>query len=619
LERLGAPLCTAVSGCVDSQQILETLERQDLFISALDGERRWFRYHHLFRSYLRRRLDRERPGLAASLERAACEWFAADGRTDEAVAHALAAGAEDRAIELVERDAMRLVEHSRMATLLGLIHRLPVRRLVDRPRLQIAIAWSHCLMHHPDDVHRALACVEDSLSRGLGDPDASDELRAETQLVRGTNEIYADRIELVETLVQPCLDHAEEWRPWLAAVAANLLSYRFTHIAQFERARDLQTWARKFHDRTVGPFSSVYGLCFAGMAAAGQGALDIAAAHFQEALEQARAGAGRHSHAARLAAALWGQIQYEHNELEEAEHLLEESRALGAEGGVVDFSLATYVTLARLRAVAGDPAGAHELLDEGLETAHRLRFERLAAALDAERVRLYLQEGAIQRAERVVSPEGEDDECSGVAGIHALVCEYRGLARARIEYTRGDAAAAVARLRKLVAHAHANGRWLAETTLRLPLARALGELGDHDAARTALVAALEAGARQGLVRGFLDENLLPMLIRLRDTVRRDGSVNLLSNVAERHLYRLIAAADTVAEPRVPAAGARRLVEPLTQRELEIVHLLARGCSNKEIARTLGITVNTVKWHLKSLYSKLCVSRRTQAVAEVQRL
>ncbi|TAM51701.1 MAG: winged helix-turn-helix transcriptional regulator, partial [Nevskiaceae bacterium] len=523
--------------------------------------------------------------------------------------------------ELVERDAMLLVEHSRMATLLGLVHRLPARRLVDRPRLQIAIAWAHCLTHHPEGVHRALACVEDSLAQGLGNPDASEELRAETQLVRGANEIYGDRIELVEALVQPCLDHAEEWRPWLAAVAANLLSYRFIHTAQFERARELQSWARKFHDRTVGPFSGVYGLCFAGMAAAGQGALDIAAAHFQEALEQARAGAGRHSHAARLAAALWGQIQYERNELPEAERLLEESRALGAEGGVVDFSLATYATLARLREVAGDLAGAHELLDEGLETAQRLRFERLTAALNTERVRLYLQEGAIQHAERMVEPGG--DECPETAGIHALVCEYRALTQSRIEYARGNSADAVVRLRKLVAHAHANGRWLAETTLQFPLARALEGLGDHDAACAVLVAALEAGARQGLVRSFLDENLLPLLIRLRGTVQRDRSVNLLSNVAKRHLDRLIAAGTddgkSTGPPRIPAGGARRLIEPLTERELQTVRMLANGCSNKEIARELGIAVNTVKWHLKSLYSKLCVSRRTQAVAEVKRL
>lgn len=625
LERLSAPLCTAVTGCVDSQKILETLERQDLFILPLDSERRWFRYHQLFRSYLRRRLDRDHPGLAVTLERAACEWFAAQGHTDEAVAHALAAGAEDRAIELVERDAMLLVEHSHMATLLGLIHRLPTHRLVDRPRLQIAIAWAHCLTHHPDGVHRALACVEDSLARSLDDPDDREEIRAEAQLVRGATEAYADRIELIEEFAQPCIDRAEQWRPWLAVVAANILSYRFIHTAQFERARHLQAWARKFYHRIAGPFSGVYGLCLAGMAASGQGELDAAIAHLQEALEWARAGAGRHSHAARLATALWGQIQYEHNELEAAEHLLEESRALGAEGGVVDFSLATYVTLTRLRALAGDLADAHELLDEGLETAHRLHFERLAAALDAERIRLYLQVGAIQRAEQVIGPR--DDGFPGAAGTQALICEYRTLARARIELAQGNATAAVARLRNLIVHAHADGRRLVETTLRLILARALEAHGDRARARTELVAAVEAGARQGLVRSFLDEGLLPMLTQLRDAVRNSSLTTGLSDVAIRHLDRLIAAADISAswcpaaapESRVSAVGARHLVEPLTDREIQIMRLLERGYSNKEIARELDIAVNTVKWHLKSLYSKLCVSRRTQAVAEVKRL
>ncbi|MDN5939716.1 MAG: hypothetical protein L0H83_13790 [Salinisphaera sp.] len=386
LDRLCAPQCAAVSGYTDSQTILETLERQDLFIRPLDRERRWFRYHHLFAAYLQRRLERDHPLEVAALHRAACEWFAAEGHTDEAVGHALAAGAQDRAIELVERDSMFLVEHSRMATLLGLVRRLPARRLMDRPKLQMAIAWSHCLTHHPDGVRHALDRLKAALADRAQEPQAPDcnELHAEANLVRGATDIYADCIEGVEALVKPCLDYPDTHRPWVVAVAANVLSYVLIHGFEFDRARALQTWARPFHDRTQGPFSGVYGRCFAGMAAAQQGELDSAGAHFQDALELARGTAGGHSHAARLAGALWGQIQYEYNELALAERLLEESRALGAGGGVADFSLATYIPLTRLRAAAADTAGAHALLDEGVETARELGFERLAAAVDGD-------------------------------------------------------------------------------------------------------------------------------------------------------------------------------------------------------------------------------------------
>ncbi|TAM09070.1 MAG: winged helix-turn-helix transcriptional regulator, partial [Nevskiaceae bacterium] len=523
--------------------------------------------------------------------------------------------------ELVERDAMLLVEHSRMATLLGLVHRLPARRLVDRPRLQIAIAWAHCLTHHPEGVHRALACVEDYLQRHVDDTVTNEDLFVEAQLVRGTNEAYADHMTSIEALVQPSLEDAEKRRPWIVSVAANVLSYRFIYSAQFEQARALQAWARKFHERTTGPFSGVYGLCLSAMAAIRQCDLDAAAAFLREALDLAGSGTGRHSHAARLAAALWGQIQYERNELPEAERLLEESRALGAEGGVVDFSTATYVTLVRLRAEAGDAAKAHELLDEGLGTAHRLGFERLTAALDAERVRLYLRAGDIWRAQQTVdakAPGGEARSAEMLAQVH----EYRALSQARIKYARGDFAAAVASLRKLVADAHADERRMTEVTLQLPLARALDGLGDQTAARTVLAAVVEVGARQGLVRSFLDEDLLPLLVHLRDSVRH-GTTATLSNAATHHLDCLIAAGagdkSHAESTRISVTKDSRLVEPLTERELQIARMLTDGCSNKEIADKLGIAVNTVKWYLKGLYSKLSVRRRTQAVAEVKRL
>lgn len=620
LDRLSGPLCAAVTGADDSQRVLEQLERQDLFIRPLDEQRQWFRYHHLFAAHLRRRLERDRPGEVEGLQRAACEWFAAEGHTSEAVGHALAAGAIDRAVELVDRDAMWLVEHSRMATLIGLADRLPTRRLVDRPTLQMALAWAHCLTHHPEAAQNALTCLEASLDR----VDAAEHraLEAEARLVQGTVDIYADRIERVGALVGTCIEQPDVLRPWIVAVAANVLTYVRIHSFQFEEARALQLWARRYHDRTLGPFSGVYGRCFAGMAAAEQGRLRTASDCFRDALALARETAGGHSHAARLAGALWGQVQYEYDELAHAEQLLEESRSLGAEGGVADFSLATYLPLARIRARTGDIAGAHALLDEGVDTARQLGIERIEAAVDAERVRLYLADGDVCLAERLLRqtpmPAAE------ASGIDWLTWEARELSRARVECARGRLEAAIERLETLLAQARRQGRGRAEVVLRVALACCFDAAGQRERARNCLMAGLDLGAGEGMVRTFLDEGagLVALLERTRDAVRQ-GEIDVADHVVQ-HLGRLIAAArvgertaaNGAACPEGEAAG---LVEPLKPRELQMVRLLGKGCSNKEIARNLGVEVNTVKWYLKSVYAKLCVHRRTEAVAEAKRL
>lgn len=643
LDRLSGPLCAAVTGSGDSQRILEQLERQDLFIRPLEEERRWFRYHHLFAAYLRRRLTRDHEDEVETLHLRACEWFAAQGYTSEAVTHALAANALQRAVDLVERDAMWLVEHSRMATLLGLVRRLPGAELERRPWLQMAVAWAHCLSHHPEAAQQTLDSMRTTIEESTGCSDhEKEELEAEAHVVQGAIHIYGDRIREAQSLVQPCLDNAERYRPWVVAVAANVQSYVAIHSFDFEYARKLQEWARCYHRRTQGPFSDIYGRCFTGMAEAYQGDLRKAAESFKQALALAYETAGSHSHAARLAAALWGQVNYEYHDLDHADQLLEESRVLGSEGGVADFSLATYIPLARLRALRGDIAGAHALLDEGMDTAQQLGLARLAAAVDGERIRLYLAAGEIRMAERLLVPDLSTPE--NATGIEIMVAEARQLAAARVFFAQGHLEQSAKLLDMLIARTRQQRRHLSEVGLRVLLALVTEEMGDSETADACLLTALEMGTAQGMVRTFLDEGgrIAVLLERLRERIRRDSLEQQPTQAIAHHLNRLIVLAREEGGC-APSAGAGRAaatngngnghgngngykeisttlyVEPLKDREHQILSLLGNGCSNKEIARTLGVGVNTVKWYLKSIYAKLCVNRRTQAIVEARRL
>ena len=352
-DRLCGDLAGRLADRADGQAMLEELERRDLFLRPLDDEREWFRYHHLFAEYLRRRLERDHPDRVPRLHRRASNWFSEHDLVSEAVTHALAAGTVERATDLVERHAMALVEHSRMVSLLGLTARLPADAVDARPRLLMAVAWANSLLQRADAAQHAL----DHLRRAMPVGGAHEEMHSEADVVQACIDVYGDRIDRAEALVRKSLARHRTYRPWIVAVAANIQTFCDIYSMRYRDALERQRWARPFHDRTIGPFSGVYGRCFAGVAAFAQLDLDAAEEHF---CRRGRARPGSRRAAARTPrswpGALLGELHYERGELDEAERLLEESRELGAESGVVDFMIATYAVLARIKAHRGADA-----------------------------------------------------------------------------------------------------------------------------------------------------------------------------------------------------------------------------------------------------------------------
>lgn len=624
LDRLSADLCSAITGEKDSAARLEALERQELFLLPIDEERQWFRYHHLFARFLQRRLQKQMPQEVARLHLAASEWFAAHGQTAEAVEHALAANAVSRAVDLVERDAMSLVEHSHMSTLLSLVRKLPRTALFDRPHLQIAIAWANCLTHHPQETTEALWHVERVASAAT--PAKKALLLGEARVVRACSQVYGDQLQGVETMVQPCLDRAQAFSPWAVGVAANIMAYRHIQACEFDKVSPLLRWARDYQDLSEGLFSSVYGRCFDGIAARNQGRLDVAKRLFTEALDVATRAAGRQSNAARLAGALLGQILYEENDLDHAERLLRESRSLGVEGGAVDFYIATYVCSSRLMMQRGKPDEALAILQEAEDTARTLSLDRLSVAVACERIRIRLEAGDVRGAERIlgdIDSRRETTSTPGPAPLRPETLTEIAMAKARVLSARGNAGLAVQLLQEQIDATHHSGRTLQELCLRIVLAVTLDAEGRTSEAEPLLLATLEDAVPRGMVRAFLDEGapLVNLLERLREQARRRrGGEELPSRsaAADTPLHKLLHHARHAEQGVRVARGTRIGAADLTARESEVVRLLDQGLSNKEIARALSISVDTVKWFLKNIFVKLGVSTRAQAVAEMRR-
>ncbi|MBV6756894.1 serine/threonine-protein kinase [Rhodococcus opacus] len=515
--RVCGELASVLARVPNGQGRLEGIEQCDLFLRRIDDEGEWFRYHHLFAEYLRRRLERDQPDRIEGLHRTASVWFAEHQLLGEAVDHALAAGDEQWAVQLVERDGTYLLEHSQMSTLLGLVAKLPPLAVADSPRLQVEVAWANILLHRSTPAQRALDHLSVSLDRSGFTESEREDIRVEAGVAAGVLEIYADRIAGGE-LFGEALARPDTLRPWVVSVAANVATFVEIYRFDFAAAQRIQDWVRTYHDRTNGPFSVMYGYAFAGIAAYEQLELAVAEDQFTNALRVARQAGGTHSHAARLAGALLGELRYEQGNLDEAERLIDEGYKLGSEGGVVDFMIARYVIGARIKALQGDRETATRYLQEGSRTADFLSLDRLRARIANERMILGLPTKSVSAG----SPRGAPD--SGMHGIGRVTAQIEDDTAIRLllaEDAPQHATRACMSAQQWVNDLEGTGRRRAALHATRLLAACLAAAGRIDEAKSALAEVAAICAERGLNRFLLDggSHTTALLLALRDDQR----------------------------------------------------------------------------------------------------
>ena len=387
-DRICGDLAATLSGVTRGLEMLEEVKERDLFLNRIDDQ--WFGYHHLFAEFLRHRLERDQPDRVAGLHRIASQWFAEHRLVSDAVDHALAAGDEQRAVEIIENDGLYMFAHSQMSTLIGWVGKLPAAIVQTHPRLQLALAWANILLHRAEATGQALALVDSTVEESGLSKDEIADVRAEAKVVRGLMALRADHLEGIDDHVAPCLARADSVRPFVVAKAANLATFAAAYRCDLDEVNRLQAWASIYFERSRDSFNPIHGLCFTGLATRLLLDLPTTEECFREALKLAKQSGGSHSYTARLASSLLGELLYDRGVLDEAERLLDEGYKLGPEGGPVDFKIARYVTGARVKALQGDRDTAIRRLNEGAQIAQTLSLRRLAALAENERIRLGL-------------------------------------------------------------------------------------------------------------------------------------------------------------------------------------------------------------------------------------
>ena len=613
LDQMCAPLCAAVtarqsspkSGGAGSQAMLQSLEQGNLFVIPLDGERRWYRYHHLFAGLLRYRLMQEELPVE-DLHRRAAAWLAENGFTAEAIKHALAARDWDHAAALIVADSETYLRQGQINTLLRWIEALPEDAVGARPDLSLAAAWAFVLVGRLNEGQNLVEPLALQL-------EAYPELRGEILTLQ--MHIARARHDAPRTI--SLSQQALALLPPQDANARSVINVSLgaAYVYEGDLAKAVEAWTAAAQDgrNAANYYTAALALTFLGQLRAAFGWLHEAADLHRQAIQL-----GSNEDALPVAARAHvnlAALLYEWHDLDAAGEHLRQALALCELVGDLNVRRDALRVLALVQHARGDAAFALETIRAAEEMLHEHQApENAHLAVALTHLQLALTAGdlamAARRQSRIdhVMSQGTAVRPDLLTNA-ACFTPFPAIPRAQLLLAQGDHAAAAQLLSGCYEAALAGDFSYSLVTTRLLQALAAP---DGDTAVGYLADALQHAQPEEYMRSFMinDSSLVGLL---HETGRRYPA---LAPYARRLLALLDRAYD---RPDSPTGAQEMLVDPLSERQLEILRLLDRRMTNAEIAQILVLSPNTVKTHLRHIYENLGVHNRRQAVSRARKL
>lgn len=672
LDRLNGQLCDAVTGQHEGSARLMALERGNFFVVPLDDTRHWYRYHHLFAEVLYARLISEQPDIVSALHQHASKWYEHHGSAADAIRHALAAGDFERAADLVERAVPAMLRSRQEAIVLGWLRALPDQVVHMRPVLSADYAHALLANSELDAVEARLRDAERWIDQSVDTPDIPADMGARPgsqalaagmivvdeeafRRLPGTIALaragYAFALGDVAGIIKcarrvldlvPPDDHFSRGA---AAAFLGLASWLSGDLEAAHRSYADGMSQLQMAGRTSDAINGAIALADIRIA---QGHLHEAMRTYERGLQLATAGfpasarvpaaerQGAKEQTALGESALRGtadmyvgmsELLRERNELDAATQHLLKSKEQGELIGLPQNRYRWHVAMSRIREAQGDLDGAVDLLGE----AERLYMSGLAPnvrPIAALRARVWVGQGKLGEAldwtrERRLSVE---DDLSYLREFEHITLARLLLARYKSDYgdrADGSLHEVMGLLGRLLHAAEEGERTGSVIEILVLQALAHETQGDISAALGALQQALTLAEPEGYVRLFVDEGM-PMAILLEEAAKRWP--------AHRYVRRLLAAFGATRETGEAGqpAGAedgtpvklsvkQGSIEPLSERELEVLRLLRTELTGPEIARELVVSLHTVRTHTSNIYNKLGVDKRRAAVRRAEDL
>ncbi|MFC1905936.1 LuxR C-terminal-related transcriptional regulator [Chloroflexota bacterium] len=608
VDHLCGPMCDALTKRDDGQKTLEQLDEANLFVQPLDDKRYWYRYHRLFTDLLRNQLIRTYPGDIHSLHFTAAKWYEENGYVQGAMHHAFAMNNYEYAADLIEQSAFNLLTEGKSYALQIWLAKLPKELVQSRPWLCIWGGWSYLMTTaQPGDIEPFLNNVDAKL------PEIEQQPSDDTSKIKGysltLHAILARRMgdltRSIELSHQASKYVSEDDQFARSFILLNLtVSYFYNGELEIARSYAEKTMAHARATETI--YDDIVCTILMAQIESQQGNLAKAKVIFEEAVELGTQPRGYILPATCKAFTGLGTIAYEQNDLDDAESYYNKAIELAQQGNEILTVMQSQVMLAWLNQIRGNAQTADALFSKARSLALKSHMSDIEDYIESWKARFAMARGDLDTAQRWATEQKDALTAPDTLFYNYAYGLLSTLIRICISINKLDGILPILENAKVNLDRQGQTGWLTEVLAHESIV--LDAMGDTEKALETLEQALHRAEPQSYIRLFVDQGE-PMAKLLRLAASRGmhpAYVNKLRSAMHN-------------QEQEQSDKQSQLIDPLSQRELEVLELLDAGKSNQQIADELILSIGTVKKHVYNIYSKLGVERRTQAISHAREL